>query len=74
MRPANSLTRPATVVGETGRLGTLAPGAHADLSVLQLVDEDLVLTDSDGFQRKTDRVLEPIAALRDGLVIDARHR
>jgi dihydroorotase len=69
---AAASTRPAAVVGETGRLGTLVPGAHADLSVLRLVDEEVVLTDSDGFQRKTDRVLKPVAAVRDGRVIDAR--
>ncbi|GLY66110.1 amidohydrolase/deacetylase family metallohydrolase [Amycolatopsis taiwanensis] len=65
-------TRPATVVGEAGRLGTVAPGAHADLSVLRLVDSDVVLTDSDGCQRKSGRVLKPVAAVRDGQVIDAR--
>jgi dihydroorotase len=61
----------ATMLGLEGELGTLAPGAIADISVLALDEGDWTLEDSLGMQLQATRRLRPEYALRAGVVVPA---
>jgi len=56
----------ADVISETGRLGSLAPGATADVSLLRIVERRVTLVDAEGATRDTDHVLEPVGAVVAG--------
>jgi dihydroorotase len=62
---------PARIFALGEQLGTLRPGAAADLSILELVDADYEFVDSGGKRRSGTKRLVPRAALRDGVVYDA---
>ena len=65
-------TRPAEVVGRAGYLGTLAPGAAGDVTVLRVEDGPADL--SDGYETLTaPRRLVPVGCLRAGEWIGAGH-
>jgi len=57
---------PARFVGRSEDLGTLQPGAAADLTVLELVEGEFPLADSEGRVEIGDRHLEPVFAFRSG--------
>jgi dihydroorotase len=61
----------AIMLGLDGELGTLAPGAIADVSVLALDEGDWTLEDSLGMQFRATRRLRPEYALRAGVVVPA---
>ena len=57
---------PASVIGRSGEIGTLAVGSVADIAVLELVDVEEVVTDSFGNQRTIDRLIEARSTIRAG--------
>ena len=59
-------TTPAQAVGCAGRIGTLAPGAEADVSLLRLVDGEWPFRDTAGRVEIGRQRLEPVAVLRAG--------
>jgi dihydroorotase len=61
-------TTPAACIGRAGELGTLAPGAAADVSVFRLAEGEWTFRDS-SLQEETGSVrLEPVAVVRAGRV------
>lgn len=60
--------RPAEVMGLAGEVGTLAPGACADLAVLRWNDEALPLCDIHGLER-AGGCWEPVVTVRAGEVV-----
>jgi dihydroorotase len=61
----------ATMLGLDGDLGTLAPGAVADISILALDEGEWTLEDSVGAQLPSTRRLRPECAVRAGVVVPA---
>jgi dihydroorotase len=61
----------AVMLGLEGELGTLAPGAVADVSVLALDEGEWMLEDSVGVQLRATRRLRPECAVRAGRVMPA---
>jgi dihydroorotase len=59
---------PAKIMGYEGTVGTLKPGANADVSVFELRDEDIELRDSDGDTVTARRRILPQLTLKDGRV------
>jgi predicted amidohydrolase len=60
---------PAELIGMGGRLGTLAPGAFADVAVLQLVDRPFRLTNRMGESFCGDRLLVPRMTVLNGKIM-----
>jgi dihydroorotase len=56
----------AAVFDFGARVGTLKPGAEADLSVLELQEGDFTFTDSDGKTRPGKQKLLPVVTVRGG--------
>ncbi|MFJ9410011.1 amidohydrolase/deacetylase family metallohydrolase [Streptomyces sp. NPDC101393] len=65
-------SRPAEVLGLAGELGSLKPGAAADLSLLGTAGAPEHLTDSEGHTRPAGPWLAPVAAVRAGRPIPIR--
>ena len=63
-----STLRPAEVLGMAGEIGTLAPGAQADLAVLRWNPEPMSLADAPGGVLSGPR-LEPVLTVRVGTTI-----
>jgi dihydroorotase len=63
-------TAPARALGEPS-LGTLAVGAEADVAVLELADEAWTFTDSDGEERRGERLARPRATICKGRLVGA---
>src|SRR5579863_5047323 len=63
-----STTRPAKILGYEGTVGTLKPGANADIAVFELRDGNFELTDSEGSTITAKRRLIAQMTLRDGRV------
>ncbi len=59
---------PAKIMGYEGTVGTLKPGANADVAVFELRDEDVELRDSDGDTVTARRRFLPQLTLKDGRV------
>lgn len=59
---------PAKIMGYDGTVGTLKPGANADVTVLELRDEPVELRDSDGNTVTAKRRLVPQVTVKDGRV------
>jgi predicted amidohydrolase len=60
---------PAALVGMQGKLGTLAPGAYADIAIFQLRDMSLELRDSFGEVLTYSKVLVPKMTILNGKVV-----
>ena len=60
---------PAFILGMEGRLGTLAPGAFADISIFQLKDQPTQLRDVLGDTWSVPTVLVPRLTMLDGMVV-----
>jgi dihydroorotase len=58
--------RPARAIGKLGEVGTLKPGADADVAVLRLREGPVDLTDARGVTRRGNRLLMPVGTLRAG--------
>jgi dihydroorotase len=59
---------PAKILGYEGTVGTLRPGANADVAVIELRDDPVELRDSDGNTVTAKRRLVPQLTLKDGRV------
>ena len=57
---------PAKVLGMAGQIGTLRPGAEADISLLELAEGDFELTDITGAAEMAERKLVPCGVYRAG--------
>jgi dihydroorotase len=57
---------PAKIIGKIEKLGTLAVGATADVSILELVEGPLEFVDTRKNTRKGDKYLKPVATVRAG--------
>ena len=62
---------PARAIHEEGKIGSLKPGMAADVSILELKSGAWTLIDSPGETLKTDKLLMPVTAVKDGKVIKA---
>ncbi|UEM19817.1 amidohydrolase/deacetylase family metallohydrolase [Skermanella mucosa] len=67
MATANS----ADMLGLSGEIGVLRPGAPADVSVFRVLEGDWMLEDSNGVKVRTDRFLKPEMVVRAGEIIRA---
>jgi dihydroorotase len=61
-----STTRPARAVELDSSIGTLQLGAEADVSIIEVREGPVTLTDSKGATRQGDRLLVPVETLRNG--------
>src|SRR5271156_6834470 len=61
-----STAAPAKILGYEGTVGTLKPGANADIAILELRDGNFELKDSEGSPITARRRLVAQATLRDG--------
>ena len=61
-------SNPAKAIGMSGEIGTLAPGACADLAVLRWDSDQTPLMDSVGVSRMGGR-FEPVLTVRGGETI-----
>jgi dihydroorotase len=62
---------PARVLGEQDRLGSLAVGRQADISVLEVREGDWMVHDTFGGSLRINRCVVPIAAVKRGDVYEA---
>jgi dihydroorotase len=58
--------RPASAIGRAGEIGSLAVGAVADLTILEVVDEPVVVADTMGNRRRLDRQVRVVHTIRGG--------
>jgi len=65
---ARATAAPAKILGYEGTVGTLKPGANADIAVLELRDGNFELKDSEGSTVTAKRRLIAQLTLRDGRV------
>lgn len=63
---AMATVNPARVIDRVDKLGTLQPGAPADVSILQLKAEPVSFVDTRGNQRAGTRWLAPVHTVRAG--------
>jgi dihydroorotase len=59
---------PGKAIGAAGRLGTLAPGAAADVTMLRMEQGSFELTDARGESMKHGERLVPVRVVRNGVV------
>jgi dihydroorotase len=57
---------PAKVIDRVDKLGTLQPGAPADVSILELVEQPVNFVDTRNHQRAGTRWLRPVQTVRAG--------
>jgi predicted amidohydrolase len=60
---------PAKLMGLEGRIGTLAPGASADVSVFRLTDEEINFTDTKNEVRRGNKILVPQMTVVKGNIL-----
>ena len=65
---------PAAVMGMKGEIGTLAPGAAGDLTILRLEETPYAFVDSYGRERRGDLRLVPARVIKSGREIPAAVR
>jgi len=63
---AMATATPAKIIGRVEKLGTLAIGAPADISILELVEGPVDFVDTRKNARKGSRHLKPVATVRAG--------
>ncbi|HMH17276.1 MAG TPA: amidohydrolase/deacetylase family metallohydrolase [Burkholderiales bacterium] len=63
---AMATSAPAKIIGKIEKLGTLAVGAPADVSILELVEGPVDFVDTRKNARKGNRHLKPVATVRAG--------
>jgi len=66
-----STENPAKAVGVANRLGTLAVGKQADISVLEIKEGNWMVYDIVGDGKKSDKAVIPIMAIKKGEVFEA---
>ena len=57
---------PAKAMGMSGRIGTLRPGANADITILELREKPMRFTDKFGNTHTGDRILIPVMTIHNG--------
>ena len=57
---------PARLMGMEGQIGTLKPGAFADITVMKIEDRDFTFVDSYGNSLKSSRILVPQMTVKAG--------
>lgn len=57
---------PARLMGLEGQIGTLRPGALADIAVMKIEDRDFTFTDSYGNSLKSSKILVPQMTVKAG--------
>ena len=62
---------PAKALGQENRIGSLAVGHQADISVLDMVEGDWVVYDVVGGSRRTEKALVPVLTVKRGEVYEA---
>ena len=62
---------PAKALGQEDRIGSLAVGHQADISVLDMTEGDWVVYDVVGGTRKTDKAVVPVLTVKRGEVYEA---
>lgn len=67
-----STAAPARIMGCAGSVGTLRPGANADVSVFELRDGHFDLRDAEGVVVRAKRRLLPTLTLKDGRIFHER--
>jgi dihydroorotase len=67
---AATTARPARLIGEGGRLGTLAPGAVADVSIFELETGRFSFVDTVGAERFGSQRLSNVATLIAGREVE----
>ena len=68
---ATVTSNPAEMLGMSGQIGALRPGAEADISVLDLLDGRFELRDNSGDVVISPQMITPVFALRAGKRFDA---
>jgi dihydroorotase len=63
---AMATVNPARVIDRVDKLGTLQPGAPADVAILELVEEPVEFVDTRGNRRAGNRWLKPVQTVRAG--------
>lgn len=64
-----STQSPAQLIGWDDRLGSLAVGREADITLFRVVEGDFEFTDSEGAKERATRDLEVLATVRAGRVV-----
>jgi dihydroorotase len=59
------------MLGLSGEIATLRPGAPADVSVFRVLEGDWMLEDSNGVKVRADRFLKPEMVVRAGEIVTA---
>ena len=62
---------PASVLGKSDELGSIAVGRGADISVLEIINGRFKLSDNSGVEVVTDKLVRPVMCLKDGERFDA---
>lgn len=62
---------PASVLGKSDELGSIAVGRCADISVLEIINGRFKLSDNSGVEVVTDKLVRPVMCLKDGERFDA---
>ena len=65
---ASSTSRPANAIRMGEQIGTLKPGSWGDAVVLELVEGDVELRDTDGEARTVRELLRPVVVVKGGSV------
>jgi len=60
---------PARLLGMAGVIGTLAPGAEADIAILRLEERDTEFLDSRGQKHRGNQLLIPQATIKAGRIV-----
>lgn len=65
---------PARLMKMEGQIGTLAPGAFADIAIVKLRKEKIVFEDTKGTQPEGDRYIDNCATISNGQIVYRRQR
>lgn len=60
---------PAALMGMEGQIGTIAPGAFADIAIFKLINHDATFYDCFNDSLKGDQLLVPQMTIKDGIVM-----
>jgi dihydroorotase len=63
---AMSTVNPARIIGKVDKLGTLQPGAPADVAILDLIEQPVEFVDTRNNKRQGQRYLKPVQTVRAG--------
>ena len=66
---AAATATPARAMGMEGQIGTLRPGAYADVAIFKLIEHKTVFTDSDGLPMEGLQLLVPQVTILNGQVV-----